>query len=120
MNDMSKEKLLECDPRLIDIITEADKVMPIIVICGHRRQKEQDEAYAKGNSKVKWPMSKHNSQPSMAVDVAPYPLRWTLTKKFIELSGIIKGIAHQKGIELTWGGDFKHFPDMPHYEVKDA
>jgi hypothetical protein len=44
------------------------------ILCGHREEKEQNEAFNKGNSKLKWPQSKHNSLPSLAVDIAPFPV----------------------------------------------
>ena len=42
------------------------------VLCGHRTSAEQTEAFNSGASKVKFPHSKHNRYPSVAVDLAPY------------------------------------------------
>jgi len=45
--------------------------MDITVLCGYRSEAEQNAAFAKGTSKLKFPRSKHNSFPSLAVDIAP-------------------------------------------------
>lgn len=75
---------------------------------------------------MKWPKSKHNSQPSLAVDVAPYPIDWKDERRFILFAGFVMGIAKAKGINLRWGGDWngnfrvgddgKLF-DAPHFEM---
>lgn len=116
-SERSLQQLNTCCQELQDICNEAIKEMDFTVICGHRSEKEQNEAFERGASKLKYPNSKHNSNPSIAVDIAPYPIKWTDKKRFIELSKIMKRIAKEKNIELVWGGDWK-FVDMPHYEVK--
>jgi peptidoglycan L-alanyl-D-glutamate endopeptidase CwlK len=103
---------------------EAIKVTDFSVICGFRGEKEQNEAYARGHSKLKWPQSKHNQTPSMAVDIVPYPIDWNDELRFRTLGAVVKEIWSQlppekrAGYALIWGGDFKNFRDLPHFELK--
>lgn len=90
--------------------------MEITVLCGYRGEKEQNEAFAKGNSKLKFPKSKHNKKPAQAVDVAPYPIDWNDLKRFREMCNKIELIATKLGIKIRLGRDFK-FVDMPHVEL---
>ena len=77
-------------------------------------------------------MSKHNSYPSKAVDIAPYPIDWNNRKRFILLGGYVEGIAKmlkEKGIidsNIVWGADWDSdnymndhtFIDLPHFQVQ--
>lgn len=78
---------------------------------------DQNYAYDNGFSRLKWPKSKHNSEPSLAVDVAPYPINWNDPVRFVELSKIIKRIADELAVQVIWGGDWSHFPDLAHWEL---
>ena len=113
----SKNNLNQCHPDLQDILNEAIKIYDFSVICGHRSEKEQNEAYNKGNSKLKWPQSKHNSLPSCAVDIVPFPIDWSDLERFNRLVGIIQGIAQSKGIKIRLGADFNSSKDYPHIEL---
>ena len=53
------------------------KIRDIKVTCGYRGKVAQDAAVANGFSKAPWPTSKHNTTPSDAVDVVPYPELWS-------------------------------------------
>lgn len=114
----SKERLAEIDPRLQEILNEAIKIMDFTVLCGHRGEVEQNKAFAEGKSKLQFPESKHNKTPSLAVDIAPYPIDWNDIKRFEYLCGIIEGIAHMKGIKVRMGRTFS-FKDYPHIELVD-
>lgn len=121
----SKKRLETCDTRLQEICAEAIKEYDFIVLCGHRNKADQDEAYQKGNSKLKWPKSKHNANPSRAMDLSPYPLDWKNLQRFKDLSKVILRIAGEKNIKIRWGGDFNMDGnqttndawDLPHYEL---
>jgi peptidoglycan L-alanyl-D-glutamate endopeptidase CwlK len=63
------------------------------VICGHRGQEEQDEAFHKVLSKHRFPESKHNKETSLAADVVPYPIDWDDTDRFYMFVGFVRGIA---------------------------
>ena len=115
----SRNKLATCDEILQMIVNEAIKDSPIdfSITCGFRGEKEQNEAFSKGNSKLKYPNSNHNKKPSKAVDIVPFPRMWDATdKEFKILRKKIKKIASKHGIKIKWGGDWK-FIDKPHYEL---
>lgn len=78
-----------------------------------------------GKSKLQWPNSNHNSEPSLAVDVAPYPIDWSKTNRFFYLAGAVGAIAQSKGYTIRWGGnwdgdnvfDDQTFNDYCHFEL---
>lgn len=126
----SLDKLNTCHPDIQRVLKEAIKYVDFTVTCGHRTKEEQDECIKEGTSETPWPTSKHNSIPSMAVDVAPYSngILWDDAEGFTLLSGIIKGIALTMGVNLRvgidWDGDLvvkEHsFKDRPHLELKGS
>ena len=121
----SLERLATCDPRLQELLKVAITHVDFTVLCGHRTEVEQNEAFAQKHSTVRWPNSKHNSLPAIAVDVAPFPIDWNDTARFARLAGYIERIADEKGIAIRWGGDWngnwrtldERFIDMPHIEL---
>ena len=123
--ETSLKRLSECDQDLQDIMFEAIDMMDLTILQGHRPKVEQDEYFALGTSEVQWPHSKHNSRPSKAVDVAPYPVEWADRERMHYMAGMIKGIADQKGIAIRWGGDWdmdgevkdNSFDDLVHFEL---
>lgn len=113
----SKSQLATCDPRLKEIMTRAIAEYDFSILCGFRNETDQNYAFDNGFSKLKWPRSQHNFYPSHAVDVAPYPINWQDTIKFLELSKVIERIAGELMIPIVWGGYWK-FLDMAHWELK--
>lgn len=92
---------------------------------------EQNAAFRSGKSKLEYPKSKHNKAPSMAVDVAPYPIDWYDEKRFHYFAGHVMGVAkilHYEGFmthRVRWGGDWDNdtqvkdnkFDDLVHFEL---
>ena len=115
----SLHQLLTCDNRLQEIMNRAIIEIDFSVLCGFRNEPDQNYAFDNGFSKLKWPKSNHNFYPSRAVDIAPYPINWQDTVKFLELSKVIERIAGELMIPITWGGYWKYL-DMPHYELKNG
>jgi len=115
----SKLRLLSCDEKLQMLCFEAIAIKDFSVVCGHRNEEDQEEAFAKGFSKARWGESKHNTYPSRAVDIAPYNngIDWGDTNEFYELSGIMKALAFKHNIEIRWGGNFEGFFDGAHFEL---
>jgi|688.fasta_scaffold115875_5 peptidoglycan L-alanyl-D-glutamate endopeptidase CwlK len=121
----SRDRLATCDERLQRVFNEVIKHRDCSILCGHRGQAEQDEALRTGKSKLGWPKSNHNTLPSKAVDVAPYPIDWTDIDRFRLFAGFVLGVAAGMGIPLRWGGDWdgdgtnrdQSFHDLPHFEV---
>ena len=127
----SKNNLATCHPDLQRLLNEVIKHYDCSVICGHRTKEDQNKAYHEGRSKIKWPNGKHNSSPSMAVDVVPWfstkpNIRWNDSKKFYHFAGYVLAVADQLGINLRWGGDWdgdgelhdQTFMDLPHFELR--
>lgn len=119
MSPKSAAKLATCHPQLQEIVNKLDAHFPIQVLCGERGEAEQNEAYLAGRSRAKFGESPHNLSPSMAVDLAPLPIDWNNTKRFEEMAVMLKQIADHSSVALVWGGDFKSFKDMPHFELKN-
>ncbi len=115
---ISQSKLDTCDKRIQLICNEAIKVFDFSVLCGHRGEISQDKAYRTGKSQLKWPDSKHNKEPSIAVDLAPYPIDWKDIARFYGLAGYIKEAAYSNGLDVIWGGCWDDLKDYGHFELK--
>jgi hypothetical protein len=119
------KNLNEAHPKLQRVFNEVIKHFDCSVIEGYRLKEEQDAAYHNGRTKVQWPDSKHNTYPTQAVDVIPWPVNWKDTERFYYFAGFVKGIARSMGIKLRWGGDWdsdtevkdQDFNDLPHFEL---
>jgi len=122
----SMKKLSEAHPDLQKLFFEVIKHVDCAVICGHRSERDQNILFYEGKTKVKFPNSKHNASPALAVDVVPWPVDWSDRNKFYFFSGIVHGIAAQLKIKIRWGGDWdsdkdlndQTFNDLPHFELK--
>ena len=114
----SAEKLSTCDKRLQDLFAEVVKIQDCTVTCGFRGEKEQNDAYANGFSRQKFPNGKHNILPSLAVDVVPYPIDYSNIERLKAFALLVKDVADKMGIAVEAGADWADFTDYPHYQVK--
>lgn len=118
-------RLNSCHPDLVRLFEEVVKHYDCTILCGHRSEEEQTKAFSEGRSKVQFPDSKHNSIPSLAVDVSPYPVDWDDLGRFYHFVGYVRGVAQGMGIGIRsgadWDGDFEikdnNFNDLPHFEL---
>lgn len=117
LSAISISRLKECHPDIQKVVELAASRFPMSVLEGHRGQVAQDKAYAAGTSKAKWPESKHNKMPSEAVDLAPVPLDWKNLPRFKKMAEVVLQAATDLGVPMVWGGNFKSFTDMPHFEL---
>ena len=123
----SKERLATCNKKLEKIFNEVIKYVDCTVLEGHRSQERQDQLFEEGRTKVKYPNGRHNSSPSNAVDVTPYPVDWKDRERQTLFAGFVIGIARSMGTKLRWGGDWdmdfnvsdNQFDDFPHFEVRN-
>ena len=126
-SDRSLDRLETCDIRLQRLFKRVVKTYDCTVTCGHRSEEKQNEAYNSRpqRSKLKFPESKHNVYPSMAVDVAPYPIDYDDLGSFYLFAGYVRRVAEEMGIEVRYGGDWdgdkktadQKFNDLPHWEL---
>jgi peptidoglycan L-alanyl-D-glutamate endopeptidase CwlK len=130
-SDKSMQKLSACHVDLRYVFFAVIDHFNCTVLEGFRNQEDQDKAFKEGKSQVVWPNGKHNGFPSMAVDVAPFPIDWADRERFIYFAGFVKGVAERLKAEgrishdLRWGGDWdgdkdlkdNKFDDMVHFEL---
>lgn len=117
----SIDRLLTAHPMLVMLFSYAISTSPIdfSIVCGNRTREEQNEAVRKGNSQLKFPLSKHNKMPSLAVDVIPYPGGYSASlEDWEKLENHIKKCAKELGVSIEYGGDWKNFIDRPHWELR--
>jgi peptidoglycan LD-endopeptidase CwlK len=131
-SDESRSKLSTCHIDLQVIFFEVIKHFDCTVLEGHRNEIEQNRAFERGRSKLKWPLGKHNSSPALAVDVAPHPINWDNRSQFLWFGGFVLGIVEGLKIQqkithsVRWGGDWncnfdvtdeKGLSDLCHFEI---
>jgi peptidoglycan LD-endopeptidase CwlK len=119
----TNKKLSQAHPDLQRLFKEVGSRIDILIICTFRGQKEQDAAFNDGKSSLKWPKSKHNHTPSLAVDSAPLKnnkIDWNDTKAFQHMCDVIKSCADKLGIKIRQGRDFKKPVDLPHTELTNG
>lgn len=92
--------------------------------CVWRGEQEQNQAFAEKKSTLKWPQSKHNKMhralpQSQAMD---YFRLGADHKPYWEKQFFLRIANHLDDIhaDITWGGDWKNFPDFPHFELKSV
>jgi peptidoglycan L-alanyl-D-glutamate endopeptidase CwlK len=129
--------LATLEPRLRSVFERVILDVDCKVLEGHRGQQAQDRAFAEGRSKLKWPNGNHNSYPSRAADVAPYPIDWgdkgdarqrtAASQRFCLFAGYVLATAAMMDVKLRWGGDWdsdwdlsdERFRDLVHFELVD-
>lgn len=121
----SRDNLSQCHPDLQLLFNAVVRDFDCSITCGHRSEAEQNEAFLKKKSKLKYPDSKHNKFPAMAVDADPYPINYENIERYYFFGGYVKGVAKALGIKIRWGGDWdrdtetndQSFNDLPHFEL---
>lgn len=105
---------------------------------GVRGEAAQEKAFKSGNSKVKFPNSKHNKKPSQAIHFLPYPIRWPQKPtiiiamsdaaisryrrelkvyakqlgRFYQLIGFVQAVATDLNIQVRSGSDWNRDGDI--------
>jgi len=130
-SDHSKSELDTVHPDLRAICEAVIDVYDFRVIEGHRSKERQNKLYEQGKSQLQYPESNHNHEPSLAVDLAPYPIDWQKLDRFYHLAGHVEMAAHRLlrrgeiSHQVRWGGDWdddeilddQAFDDLPHFEL---
>lgn len=135
LSGSSEAKLATCAEPLQRVFREAARLWPggpITVICGHRNEADQNQAFAEGRSKKRWPEGEHNTLPSNAVDAAPTELvngvrriDWNDRERLTLFAGFVLALGLTMGVRLRWGGDWRgdtnvkanSFDDLVHFEI---
>lgn len=129
-SQISLNSLNTCHQDLRVLAHEAIKYIDFRVLEGHRDKTRQNQLRRDGFSKVVWPNSKHNKNPSMAMDIVPWPIDWR-PQRFYYFGGRIIQIAEdmreagEMVHRVRWGGDWdmdtevldQSFFDLGHFEL---
>ena len=121
----SRARLSTCHEDLQKVFNEVIKDWDCSILEGHRDERRQNKLFSEGKTKVQYPFGRHNSKPSRAADVSPYPIDWDDRERFHFFAGYVLGTAKSMGIKLRWGGDWNmnfevddnKFDDFPHFEL---
>jgi peptidoglycan L-alanyl-D-glutamate endopeptidase CwlK len=127
-SEKSIAKLETCDPRLQRVFEAIVAEFDCTILEGHRDQERQNQMVAEGKSKTPWPQSKHNAAPSLAADVAAYPIDWEDRERQTLFAGYVLATAKAMGFTLRWGGDWDRdtevrdnsFDDLVHFEIVEG
>ena len=124
----SRGQLATCHRDLRRLFDRVIETFDCTILEGHRSTERQAQLVREGKSKVR--LSKHNYRPSLAVDVAPYPIDWENTERFETFAAHVLATAEQLKISIRWGGDWagvwdgegkrpkQTFDDLVHFEIK--
>lgn len=118
LSDRSRRRLTTCHPKLQLVVEEAAREFPMLVLWGWRGEKDQNDAFDRGATPLRFPDSKHNLKPSRAVDCAPDPLDWNDLAAFDAMGEAMLAAAKKLGIAIVWGKTFKRV-DRPHFELAE-
>lgn len=113
----SLSKLEGVHPDLVKVVKLAIELTDVDfgVTEGLRTIERQRELVAKGASKTM--NSRHIT--GHAVDLVAYvgrEVRWDWPL-FHKIAAAMKQAANALGVPIVWGGDWKSFPDGPHFEL---
>lgn len=120
-SDRSRENLQGVHPDLITLVKRALEISAndFAVIEGVRSAERQREMVAKGASRTL--NSRHLT--GHAVDLAPWVkgiIPWDDWQAFEEVARAMKQASAERGIPITWGGDWLQLRDGPHFELPRA
>ena len=126
----SQYQLETCDINLQQVMQHVIKHIDFTVLEGYRSNERQDSLFKEGKSKLKGGQSKHNVEPSLAVDIAPYPIDYSQknSARWYFLAGSMISTAEMLGMKLRWGGDWdsdndfsdQNFDDLGHFELLEV
>lgn len=125
---ISQSRLDTCHPLLIQLFTEVIKHRDCSIAEGARTNERQAQLLRENKTQLGPGKSKHNlnaERPwSLAVDVVPYPEKYTSIPAMVEFGWMVVGMAYGMGIPLRWGGDWNmnwdikdNWNDLPHFEL---
>ena len=110
----SRQRLSGVHPDLVAVVKRAIEIteQDFSVLEGVRNIERQRQLVKAGKSKTL--NSRHLT--GHAVDLVPYPVSWDW-EYFYPIADAMKTAAEELGVDLEWGGDWKSFPDGPHFQL---
>lgn len=114
LGNKSRKKLEGVHPDLVKVVERAIEIteQDFTVLEGLRDIERQRELVNTGKSTTM--NSRHLT--GHAVDIAPWPISWDW-EYFYPIADAMKQAAEELEVDLEWGGDWKSFPDGPHYQL---
>ena len=114
LSNKSLAKLDGVHPDLVSVVKRAIQIseQDFSVGEGLRSLSRQRELVNTGKSTTM--NSRHLT--GHAVDLFPYPLSWDWNY-FYPIADAMKQAAKELDVDLEWGGDWKSFPDGPHFQL---
>lgn len=118
LSPKDRERLKGVHPDLVRVVERAAAITdcPFVVLEGKRTLARQKQLLAQGATTTL--NSRHLT--GHAVDLAPLDKKgqaswsWPL---YYPLAKVIKQAAKEENVPLEWGGDWKKFPDGPHWQL---
>lgn len=114
LSHRSKQRLSGVHPDLVAVVKRAIEIteQDFAVTEGIRHIERQRQLVATGKSTTM--NSRHLT--GHAVDLVPWPVSWDW-EHFYPIADAMKQAAEELGVDLEWGGDWKSFPDGPHFQL---
>ena len=118
-SERSLRNLKGVDEKLVNLMIEVLSISPhdFGITEGLRTIEKQKEYIKTGKSQT---MNSYHLK-GKAVDIVVYKdkkVTWDL-KYYKEIADIVKKIAVEKGLKITWGGDWKTLVDGPHFQIEN-
>lgn len=112
----STDNLVGVHPDLVRVVKRALELSGVdfTVIEGLRTKERQAELLEQGFTRTM--NSRHII--GQAVDIVPLPVDWNNKARFGLVAVAMKKAADELGVKITWGGDWKSFVDLPHYQIE--
>jgi hypothetical protein len=101
---------------LVRVVRRALELSPVdfTVIEGLRTPERQAELMKQGFTRT----LKSRHIIGQAVDIVPLPVDWNNPAPFRLVAEVMKKAAAELGVRITWGGDWRTFKDLPHYQIE--
>ena len=127
----SEAKLVQAHPDIQLVMRDAIKIIDFTIVQTHRTSAEHARYIILGKTRVSYEETRHATNPSEAIDIAPWfsrepHIRWEDRETFIYLAGVIMAVAHKRNTPLRWGGNWdrddeilsdQKFDDLVHFEL---
>ena len=117
LSQKSLDRLSGVHPDLVAVVKRAIEITEVYfaVLEGVRSKARQEQLFKQKATKTM--NSRHLT--GHAVDLGAYvggSIRWDWPL-YYQIADAMKAAAAELEIPLTWGGDWKTFPDGPHFEL---